>query len=146
MAVGTVVVFAVAFSTGLFFFLLFRFSFSFLSSSVFRLVLEADVGKGICGRSSVGAVKDCRNVCSQSEDEDEEDANNSHDDVVGESEASTTVVARIEDGVVTAAAAGGGRRSPPISIIIAAVMANRATIGPSVGRSRKGTDNDRSVV
>ena len=132
MAVGTVVVFAVAFSTGLFFFLLFRFSFSFLSSSVFRLVLEADVGNEICGRSSVGAVKDCRNVCSQSEDEDEEDANNSHDDdVVGASEAATTVVARIEDGVVTAAAAGCGRRPPPI-IIIEAVMASMATIGPRV--------------
>ena len=71
------------------------------------------MGKGICGRSSVGAVRDCRNVCSQSEDAD--DANNKN-----------------EGDVVTVAVAGGGRISPPISIVEVVMASMATTIGRRV--------------
>ena len=149
VAVGTVVVFAVAVSTGLFFVLLFRFSFWFGSFSVCRLVLEADdVGNGICGRASVGAVKECRNVCSQSDDEDndEEDANNNNEGGVVTAAAAAAAggavaMASIE-GVVTAAAASCGR--PPPIIIINAVTANMELLVILV--SKTGWSGDPAVV
>ena len=106
-------------------------------STGFVVVVDADVvGNGICGRSSVGAVKECRNVCSQFED------------AAVATAGGAVTVANIEGGIVTAAAAaGGGRRPSPIIIIIEAVMASMATkIGPRVPPTRWSRDPTVVVV